>query len=146
MKMKLVEQIKNDVRRAIKQGKRQQAEILRYLLSLLEKEEIRLGEKFNQEAALRVLQKEMKQKEEALAVFRQANRQDLIKEQEEEIKVLSQYLPQMMSRKEIRALAERVIKKEGISDFGKVMGKIMPLVQGKAEGKLVAEVVRELLI
>jgi len=144
--MELINRIKSDIREAIKQGKRRRAEVLRYLLSLLEKEEIRLGEKFDQGAALAVLQKEMKQKEEALAMFRQASRQDLIKEQEEEIKILSQYLPKMMSRDEIKALVEKVIKQEGVLDFGRIMGKVMPMVRGKADGKLVAEVVRELLV
>jgi len=141
----LIEKIKIDIKKAVKNKQRRRGEILRYLVSLLQNEEIRLAEKFDERAAISVFQREMKRKKEALAIFEQANRKDLVAEQKEEIRILSEYLPKMMTRSEIETLAKEIIKREKTSDFGKIMGRMMAAVKGKADGKLVATVVREIL-
>jgi len=141
----LIEKIKIDIKKAVKNKQRRRGEILRYLVSLLQNEEIRLAEKFDERAAISVFQREMKRKKEALAIFEQANRKDLVAEQKEEIRILSEYLPKMMTRSEIETLAKEIIKREKTSDFGKIMGRMMTAVKGKADGKLVATVVREIL-
>jgi len=143
--MELIEKLKTDARTALKSGDQFRVRVLRYLIALLEKEALRQGGRFDQKAALATLQKEMKQKQETLKIFRQAQRQDLVEEQEKEIAILAQYLPQMMSRQEIEKLVKKVIEEEGMIDFGRIMGRVMAEVKGRAEGKLVAEVVRQFL-
>jgi len=143
--MGLIEKIRIDIRKAVKNKQRRRGEILRYLISLLQNEEIRLAEKFNEQAALSVFQKEMKRKREALAIFKRVKRKDLVADQKEEIKILSEYLPKMMTRGEIETLVKEIIKKEKTLDFGRIMGKMMATVKGKADGKLVAMVVGEIL-
>ncbi len=143
--MELINQLKTDAQQALKAGNQVRVRVLRYLISLLEKEAVRQGEGFDQVAALTVLQKEMKQKQEALKIFQQAGRQDLVAEQEEEIKILAQYLPQMMSREEIEVIVRQLIQTENLVDFGQIMKRVMSKLKGKAEGQLVAEVVRQLL-
>ena len=141
----MIEKIKIDIKKAVKNKQRRRGEILRYLVSLLQNEEIRLAEKFDERAAISVFQREMKRKKEALAIFEQANRKDLVAEQKEEIKILSEYLPKMMTRGEVETLAKEIIKREKTSDFGKIMSRMVAAVKGKADGKLVATVVREIL-
>lgn len=142
---KLTLKIKEDANGALKLGENQRYQVLKYLLSLLQNEEIRLGEKFNQEAAILTLQKEMKGKKEALEAFKKGERKDLIAEQEEEIKILSKYLPKMMTEKELTGLIKELITEKQLSDFGQVMREIMPQIKGKADGKMVSEVVKKVL-
>ncbi|MBU2592296.1 MAG: GatB/YqeY domain-containing protein [Patescibacteria group bacterium] len=139
------EKIAKEARQALKEGKRKKAEVLRYLVSLLQNEEVRKGNDFNEALAIDVLVKEMKRKQESLSMFEKGGREDLIADQKEEIEILSSYLPKMMNREEISLVTERVLKENGGLDFGGLMSKIMALVKGKADGKLVSEVVRERL-
>jgi len=143
--MDLVEKLKNDVSAALKSGERKEVETLRFLLSLLQNEEFKLGENFNEAAVLVVLQKEMKRKKEALEIFEKAGRDELSKEQKTEIEILARYLPKELSEEEVKKIAQSLIAEEGITDFGKLMAKIMPALKGKANGNLVNKVVRELL-
>lgn len=142
----LAEKLKKDVSVALKSGEKKKVETLRFLLSLLQNEEIKLGKSFNETATLAVLQKEMKRKKEALEMFKKAGRYELTKEQETEIEILARYLPKELSEEEVKKIAQNLIAEEGITDFGKLMAKIMPALKGKASGNLVNKVVRDLLI
>jgi uncharacterized protein len=97
---------------------------------------------------LSVIQKLVKQRQESIEQAQQAGRTDLAESEMREMKMLEGYLPQQMSREEIEAAAREVIAETGAAsekDMGKVMGALRPRVQGKADGKLVSEVVRSLL-
>jgi len=141
----LISKIRQDANQALKAGESQRYQALKYLLSLLQNEEIRLGDKFGENEALAVLQKEMKRKKEALESFKKAGREDLVAQEEEEIKILSQYLPKMMTREELEKWVRGVIKDKGITDFSQAMKEIMPGLKGKADGKMVSEVVKKVL-
>lgn len=90
----------------------------------------------------------VKQRRESIEMFLKGNRQDLATKEESEIKVLQAYLPQQMSADDIKAAVKKIIEEvgaKGPGDKGKVMGKLMPLVKGKADGQAVNTIVTETL-
>jgi uncharacterized protein YqeY len=96
-----------------------------------------------------VIGKEIKKHHESIEMFKQGNRPELVKQEEAELAVLNAYMPKQMSRDEIVAEVRRVIAEvgaKGPSDKNKVMPKLMAALKGKAEGRLINEVVTELLI
>ena len=140
----MFEKIREDARRALKSGDAKKAQALRYLLSLLQRaQESSASGKMNEEEILKILNKELKSKKEALELFNKGNRQDLAENEEYEINLLQEYLPKMMDEKEL----EKIIEENVVSgdDFGVAMGKIMAKVQGKADGALVAQLVKQKL-
>ena len=99
-------------------------------------------------AVIALLQKEIKNRREAIEEAKKANRADLIADNEAEIKVLEAFLPKAMSAEELRVLAQAAIAETGAStqtDMGKVMKALMPKVAGRAAGDQVSAVVKELL-
>ncbi len=99
-------------------------------------------------AVIGLLQKEIKNRREAVEEAKKANRSDLISENEAEIKVLEGFLPKAMSPDELRTLAQAAVAETGAStqtDMGKVMKALMPKVAGRAAGDQVSAVVKELL-
>jgi uncharacterized protein YqeY len=100
------------------------------------------------EGCLKVLTKQAKQRHESIADAERAGRDDLVQQEQAELAIIETYLPQMMARAEIEAAAAEVIQEQGASgmrDMGRVMGELMPRLQGRADGKLTSQVVRELL-
>lgn len=100
------------------------------------------------EDAVRVIAKLAKQRRDAIAEFEKAGRMDLVEKERAELAVLERYLPQPLSEAEVEALARQVIQETGASsprDMGKVMPVLMQRVAGRADGKLVSQIVRRLL-
>ena len=97
---------------------------------------------------MKLLQKLVKQRKDSLEIFRQQNRADLAKKEEEEIAVIEKFLPQQMSEDEIRDQVKQIIASTGATsaaDMGKVMGVATKQLSGKADGKTISSIVRELL-
>lgn len=106
------------------------------------------GQPLPDEAVLNVLQKEAKSRRESIADAEKAGRADLAEGYRTELAILDSYLPQALSREEIIALAKAAIAAAGVSDakgMGAVMKLLAPQTKGRADGKLVNDVVRELL-
>jgi len=100
------------------------------------------------EEQVAVLTTEVKRRRETIADAEKARRPDLIAREQAELEVVLGYLPKQMSREEVTAAAQQVIAEvgaQGLQDTGKVMGKLMPQLKGKADGKMINEVVKELL-
>lgn len=101
-----------------------------------------------EEDELRILQKLIKQRRESADIYKQQNREDLAQVEEEEIEVINRFLPKQLDRTEVAAIIEGVIKQSGatsVKDMGKVMGLANQALVGKADGKLIAEIVKEKL-
>jgi len=101
-----------------------------------------------QDDEIKMLQKLVKQRNDSLDIFKQQNRSDLAQKEEEEIRVIEQFLPKQLSDDEIRAEVEEIIKETGASspaDMGKVMGVATKKLAGKADGKKISMLVKELL-
>lgn len=100
------------------------------------------------EAVTEVVLKQVKQRRDSIDSFRKANREDLASKEQAELTVLEAYLPQQASRDEIEAFAAKVVAETGASgarDIGKVMPRVVAEFKGRADGRVVNEVVRSLL-
>ncbi|MEX0783011.1 MAG: GatB/YqeY domain-containing protein [Dehalococcoidia bacterium] len=100
------------------------------------------------EAVTEVIQKQVKQRRDSIDSFRKANREDLASKEQAELTVLEAYLPQQASREQIEAFATIVVAETGASgarDIGKVMPRVVAEFKGRADGRIVNEVVRGLL-
>ncbi|HNO00537.1 MAG TPA: GatB/YqeY domain-containing protein [Chitinophagaceae bacterium] len=101
-----------------------------------------------EEDELKLLQKMAKQRKDSLEIFQQQNRADLAKKEAEELAVIEKFLPKQLSAEEIKTELEKIIKETGASspaDMGKVMGAATKQLSGKADGKMIATLVKELL-
>jgi uncharacterized protein YqeY len=102
----------------------------------------------NEEAEVKVLQKLVKQRKESAEIYQAQNRDDLYQIEVEEMQVIEAYLPQQMSREEVAAHVKESIQRSGavgMKDMGKVMGLVNKELAGKADGKTISELVKELL-
>ena len=106
------------------------------------------GGVLKEEDETKVLQKLIKQRKDSLEIFKQQNRTDLAQKEEEEIEVIGSFLPKQMSEDEIRNEVAAIIQQTGASspaDMGKVMGVATKQLAGKADGKTISGIVKELL-
>ena len=102
----------------------------------------------NDDQVIEVLAKEVKQRRDALQEFEKGNRQDLVDSTNAEIDILLQYLPQQLTEDEIRKIVRESAEKLGansMKDMGKVMAAIRPSTNGRADGKIVSQIVKEYL-
>jgi len=112
---------------------------------LLARTEKGSSEEIDEEAELKILQRLIKQRKESSDIYKQQGRADLAVIEDEEIEVISQFMPQQMSKEEIEAVIANIITTAGASsvkDMGKVMGLANKELAGKADGKLIAEIVK----
>jgi len=144
----LKERISADLRQAQKSGDKARMTVLRLVVAGIKNAEIDKRAVLDDAGVIEVLTREAKQHRESITEFAKGKRQDLVDRNEEELAILMEYLPQQMSREEIRSLARQVIEQVGArgpAEKGKVMGQLMPQVKGKADGQVVNEAVTELL-
>lgn len=121
---------------------------IRMVRAAIKNSEIAKGRPLNDDEVLEVLAKELKERKDSIPEFARGGRNDLVEKLEEEISILREYLPEPLSESEIRLLAQETIEEVGASnlrDLGKVMGAIIPKTRGRADGRLVNKIVRELL-
>ncbi|UCG26501.1 MAG: GatB/YqeY domain-containing protein [Chloroflexota bacterium] len=146
--MSLKEELEADVKTAMREGDVTRRDTLRMLLAAIKQVEKDDQVELDDEAVQKVVAKQAKQRKESIADAERAGRTDLVAQEEAELAIIEAYLPQMLSQDEIRAVATQVIDEQGASgmqDMGRVMGQLMPRLQGQADGKLTSQIVRELL-
>ena len=147
--MALETQIMADLKTAMKAKDKVALESLRAIKTALLNEKTAAGAKEMTEAdELKLLTKLRKQRVESATIFREQNRLDLAEPEEAQIEVIERYLPAMMSEDEIRAKVAEIIAATGASsmaDMGKVMGQATGAMAGRADGKVISGIVRELL-
>lgn len=99
------------------------------------------------EAIIQLISKQLKEKRNAIEEFKKGNRDDLVQQTEDEINVLLEYLPKQLTEDELTEIVREVIEAGDytMKDMGKIMKDVMPKIQGKADGKMVNEVVRKIL-
>ncbi|MEY3678544.1 MAG: hypothetical protein RI924_685 [Bacteroidota bacterium] len=148
--MSLQAQIDQDIKAAMLAKQEARLRGLRAIKAalLLAKTEKGASEQLTEEAALKVLQKLVKQRKESAEIYQQQNRPDLHQIEVEEITVIEAYLPKQLDLESIRThiqtlMAEHAIS--GMKDMGKLMGLANQSLAGKADGKTLAQVVKELL-
>lgn len=146
--MSMKDQLMSDLKEAMKAKDTVRKSTITMLRSQIKQFEVDNRADITEEQIIDIIAKQVKQKNAAIEEFEKAERIDLVDEAKEEIRVLMAYLPEQMTEEEIRALVAQVIAEVGAAsqkDMGKVMGALSPKTKGKADNKLVSQVVRELL-
>ena len=146
LKDRLVEDMK--VAMKAKEEGKARLSVIRMARAAIKYAEIEKKQELNDEQTIEVLARELKKLRDSAEEFKKANRPESVISLEEEISILMDYLPQQLSEGEIRQLVQEVITAvgaQGPKDLGKVMGALTPKTKGRADGKLVNQIVRELL-
>ncbi len=141
--MSLLEQVQTDTKDAMRAGDRERVTALRMIVNELQK-----AEKEGGGDEIAVLQRERKRRLESAEAYREAGRDDLAAGEQREADIIEGYLPQQLSEEELRAIVGDVVAETGAAspkEMGQVMSQVMPKVQGRADGKRVSAVVKELL-
>jgi uncharacterized protein YqeY len=144
--MSLLDQVTTDTKDAMRAGDRERVGALRLIVNELQKAHKEAAGSEADEVA--VLQRERKRRIEAADAYRDAGRDDLAAGEAREADLISAYLPAQLGDDELRAIVGDVVAESGATsprDMGKVMSQVMPRVQGRADGKRVSALVKELL-
>lgn len=146
--MSLLNELNQDMKEAMKDKNKQKLSVIRMLKASLQNEAIKQGRELKEEEELTVLVREMKQRKDSLQEFEKAGRDDLVAGLQDEIAVLTPYLPKQLTEEELHEIVAQTISEIGAAskaDMGKVMGALMPKVKGKADGGLVNRIVQQQL-
>lgn len=146
--MSLLETINADMKTAMKAKDKETLSVIRMVKSSLQNEGIKVNHVLTADEELTVLAREMKQRKDSKEEFLNAGRQDLADQLTREMAILEKYMPQQLTEAEVVEIVKDAItqvRASGKGDFGKVMGKVMPQVKGRADGKLVNATVKSLL-
>jgi uncharacterized protein YqeY len=147
--MSLPETINADIKKAMLAREKGKLEALRAVKSAMMLEATKDGSGVvSEETALAIVQKLVKQRKDASAIFKAQDRADLAADEDFQIQVLNVYLPEQMGEEEVRKVVQDTIVQVGAAgpkDIGKLMGPVMAKLKGKADGKLIAALVKECL-
>lgn len=146
--MSLKEELRGELVKATKSRDRTRLSIVRLLISAIKNREIDLKRDLRDEEVLQVISSMIRQGRESIEQFKLGNRQDLVDKEEEELSILSSFLPPQLSQGEVLDIVKELIKNTGASgmkDMGMVMKETISKVAGRAEGKMVSNIVREIL-
>lgn len=146
--MSLKEQLNQDMKAAMKGKEADRLGTIRQLRSAIKNKEIELRQDLDDDSILAVIRTLVKQRRESAELYRANDRPELADKEEAELAVLQQYLPAQLSEAELRVLITAVIaeaRATSLKDMGRVMPMIMAKTKGSAEGRLVNQIVRELL-
>jgi len=148
--MSLINQVDQDIKLAMLAKQADRLRGLRAIKSalLLARTEKGASEELTPEAEIKVLQKLVKQRKESADIYKAQNRDDLYQIEVDEMKVIEPYLPQQMSRFEIEGYMQEVIERLGVtsvSEMGKVMAVANKELAGRADGRTISEIVKQLL-
>lgn len=142
------DRIAKDIVTAMKEKDKVTLETLRMVKGAIQMEEIKAKKELTDDDIALVIGKQIKTRKESIEEFKKGNREDLISKTTEEIKVLEKYMPEQLSESEIEEIIVKAIAEIGASmpsDMGKVMGKVTPLLKGKADMGLVSKLVKDKL-
>jgi len=140
--------LKNDLYAAMRANDTLRKRVIRLLMSSIELAEVAKGSKLTDSEFIALVQKEIKTKNDTIADAEKANRPEMVREQQAEIKVLEAYLPQQLSEAELVQLAEEVIQETGATspkDMGKVLKVLIPKLAGRATNQDASRVVKDCL-
>lgn len=146
--MTLKEKLMNDMKQAMKDKNTELRDTIRLVNSLIKNEEIKLKTELPDEEVMKMISRELKQTKESLEAFQNANNTEKVTDLENRINILMSYMPKQLSEKEIKDIVSSIINNngfEGKKDKGKLMKLLMPQVKGKADGKLINNIVEESL-
>ncbi len=147
--MNLTEKINNDIKLAMKEKSKAKLEALRAIKSALLLASTEKGAKESTEAAeMKMLQKLVKQRRDAADIYTNEGRNDLAAVELEQVAIIENYLPEQMTEEQVRSEVDALIKASGansMKDMGKVMGQANQKMAGRADGNLIAQLVKRAL-
>ncbi|MGB3848926.1 MAG: GatB/YqeY domain-containing protein [Tunicatimonas sp.] len=148
--MSLKQRIETDIKQAMRAKDQDSLRTLRSLKSMILLAETEKGAEgaLSEEAEMRLLTKAAKQRKESLEVFQEQGRDDLATKEQAEWEVINRYLPQPLSEEDLQQAVEEIVREEnanGMQDMGKVMGRATTALAGKADGKAISNVVKQIL-
>lgn len=138
--MSIRERLETDIKAAMRSRNQQRLDALRYLKSAINRVEIDTRATLDEAGVVEVVTRQVKDRRDSIRMFEEGNRADLVAKEAADLAVLEEYLPPQLAEAELTRLVEEVIGQVGavsIRDKGKVMGRLMPQVRGKADGALV---------
>lgn len=144
--MALKARLQQDLEAALKAGRKLEVSTLRLLLSAVKNREVEKRGQLTEPEFLQVIVKECSQRRDAIQQFRQGGREDLVLKEEAELQILEKFLPKALTPEELSAKVREAIAATGASsvkDMGKVMAYLMPEVAGRADGKIVSQIVKQ---
>ncbi|GAW30200.1 MULTISPECIES: GatB/YqeY domain-containing protein [unclassified Carboxydocella] len=148
--MSLLERLTADMKEAMKakEAGKVRLSTIRMAKSAIKNAEIEKKRELTEEEIIEVIAREVKQRRDAMEEYRKAGREDIVQQLEAEVAVLLPYLPEQLDENQLRQLIQEAIAAtgaQGPKEMGKVMGYLMPKIKGRADGKLVNQLVKEYL-
>ncbi|MDO9085829.1 MAG: GatB/YqeY domain-containing protein [Anaerolineaceae bacterium] len=146
--MSLKEDLSTELKIAMKESNTDVKRVIRMVIASVKNLEIDKGKLLNDDEVISIIHKEIKSRNEVIDGARLSNRQDLINEAENDIKILNRFLPEGLSHEELKKIVQETIVEVNaisISDMGKVMKLVLPKIGGRASGNEVSQIVRELI-
>lgn len=142
------ERILVDLKNAMKNQNKDLLNVVRMVKGAIQLEEIKVKHVLNDDEVITIIAREIKTRKESIKEFEKGGRIDLVEKTEKEIELLNKYMPEQLSEEEIIKTVNDVfdeLKPSSVSDMGKIMGKLTPILKGKADLGLVNKIVREKL-
>jgi uncharacterized protein len=146
--MNLEERLVEEMKQAMKSNEKLKLSTIRMIRSALKNKEIELRKKLEDEEIVKVIQVMVRKGEESVEQFHTGGRMDLVEKEKSEIEIMKSFLPQPLSQEEILKIIDQSIQEtqaSSLKDLGKVMKSVMPKMGGKADGKLINQLVKEKL-
>ena len=146
--MTMRDKLEDDIRQSMRGRNQARLDALRFLKSAVQAAEKTGGESLDDARMLDVIAKQVNDRRESIRMFQEGNRTDLVSKESAELQVLEEYMPPQMSREELESLIQDMVSQVGatsIRDKGKLMGRLMPQVKGKADGAIVNELATQIL-
>lgn len=144
MKNKILE----DLKMAMKNQDKETLSVIRMVKGAITLEEINTKKELTDDDIIAIIAKQIKTRKESIVEFEKGNRQDLIDQTQKEIEILNQYMPEQYSEEKVKFIIDDIFAKinpTGISDMGKVMKEVTPLLRGKADMSFVSKIIKEKL-
>jgi len=146
--MNLEERLNEEMKQAMKSNDKLRLSTIRMIRSAVKNKEIEQRKKLDDNDIAKVIQGMVRKSEESIDQFQAGGRMDLVEKEKKEIEILKSFLPQPMSHEEMLRIIDQSIEEtqsSSIKDLGKVMKSVMPKLGGKADGKLINQLVKERL-
>ena len=141
-------QILEDLKTAMKNQDKETLAVIRMVKGAIQMEELNKKKELDDDEVIGIIAKQIKTRKESIIEFEKGKREDLIKQTENEIKILEKYLPEQLTKEEVIKIIEEVfkeVKPESMRDMGKLMGKITPKVKGKFDMGEISKIIKEKL-
>ena len=146
--MSLKERLMADLKDAMKNKDKLRKDVITMVRAAIKQKEVDERVELDDSDILDIISKQLKEKKSSIDEFKKGNREDLVKQTNDEIEILLKYLPEQLSDEELKEIIKKVIDENEITsmkDIGKLMKNVMPLIKGKADGKQVNIIAKELL-